>query len=98
MRIGNPLRRGGAIRGRALSGRFFEGHRGWLTGRTTRPGGATTTSGMNGREVLRLCFLAWVGLIVVAPVARAAEPVSFKRDVGPIFVAQCQACHNAEKS
>ena len=43
-------------------------------------------------------LLLWIA--VAAPViARAADaPVSFKRDVAPILIKQCQGCHNAEKN
>jgi WD40 repeat protein len=38
-------------------------------------------------------------LLLSALFARAAEaPVSFKKDIAPILVAKCLACHNAEKA
>ena len=39
-------------------------------------------------------------VLAVAAVSRliAAEPVSFSKDVAPIFVAKCLACHNADKA
>jgi hypothetical protein len=40
--------------------------------------------------------LAVAGAGTSAPAADA--PVSFKRDVAPILVKQCQGCHNAEKN
>jgi WD40 repeat protein len=37
-------------------------------------------------------------LFVCAPVARAAEPVSFRRDIAPILLNNCHKCHGPEKA
>jgi mono/diheme cytochrome c family protein len=41
-------------------------------------------------------FAAWSGMSVVSPVASAAgmSPVTFTKDVAPIFQAKCQTCHH----
>jgi len=36
--------------------------------------------------------------LIAASALRAAEAISFTRDVAPIFVAKCLACHNSEKA
>jgi formylglycine-generating enzyme required for sulfatase activity/mono/diheme cytochrome c family protein len=37
------------------------------------------------------------GILLVAPLTRAADPVDFKREVRPILEAYCLKCHGAEK-
>ena len=37
------------------------------------------------------------GIILAAPLTRAADPVDFKRQVRPILEAYCLKCHGAEK-
>jgi WD40 repeat protein len=44
-----------------------------------------------------LILFAWL-VIVVAPVVLRAEPVSFKRDVAPVLLNNCLACHGPKKS
>ncbi|WP_197355309.1 c-type cytochrome domain-containing protein [Aureliella helgolandensis] len=46
------------------------------------------------RSILALCMLTWAG---AAPVS-AEEPVSFRRDIAPILLENCLACHGARKS
>ena len=44
---------------------------------------------------------SWLGVLfalVVALPAYGVDPVSFRRDVAPILVKQCQGCHGPEKS
>jgi hypothetical protein len=49
--------------------------------------------------MIRVALLFALAATAAAHSARAADaPVSFKRDVAPILVKQCQGCHNAEKS
>jgi len=45
---------------------------------------------MSGRAVTGLLM---AGLIMLAPVLRAAEPVSFSRDIVPVLRSQCATCH-----
>src|SRR4051794_28311892 len=48
----------------------------------------------------RRLLILIVSVAAATPLAaRAADaPISFKRDVAPILVKQCQGCHNAEKN
>src|SRR5262245_57277919 len=41
---------------------------------------------------------ATIVLVLVFPAAAAAEPVSFKRDVAPILLNNCLACHGPKKA
>ena len=50
----------------------------------------------------RTCFMNRIsaitaGIILAAPLTRAADPVDFKRQVRPILEAYCLKCHGAEK-
>src|SRR3954470_13177074 len=48
--------------------------------------------------ILIVSIAAAPPLAARAAAAADAAPVSFKRDVAPILVKQCQGCHNAEKN
>ncbi|MFT5465740.1 MAG: WD40 repeat protein [Verrucomicrobiales bacterium] len=46
------------------------------------------------------CFSIRIATLVLALAGRAiaADPVSFKSDIAPIFLAQCQSCHGPKKA
>src|SRR5689334_18171856 len=58
------------------------------------------TSAAPHRFITPLFVLIAPAPLATAPLATHAAdaPVSFKRDVAPILVKQCQGCHNAEKN
>ena len=37
-------------------------------------------------------------LILLTAVSCLAEPISFKRDIAPILLSQCQGCHGPKKA
>ena len=45
---------------------------------------------------MKLVLLIFLVLCVAC--ARAAEPITFSRDIAPVLVAKCLACHNSEKA
>ena len=49
------------------------------------------------RSILTLTAVCALS-IFSSPRANAAEPVSFVKDIAPIFVKNCQACHGAKKA
>src|SRR5688500_2842630 len=43
-------------------------------------------------------ILLIASLLVAAPSAQADDEVSFRKDVAPIFLSNCLACHGAKKA
>src|SRR5258706_10447154 len=55
-------------------------------------------TGCRGRTLLQSAIR---GVVIVGEMgagAEGAKPVSFIRDIAPVFVKQCQGCHGPEKS
>lgn len=44
------------------------------------------------------CILAMLGIVIASRLGAAEAAVSFTKEIAPLFVAQCLACHNAEKA
>ncbi|MCA9268871.1 MAG: hypothetical protein KDA41_10395, partial [Planctomycetales bacterium] len=42
--------------------------------------------------------VSWMVIWTVVAAAAADEPVSFRRDVAPLLLAKCQACHGPRKA
>src|SRR5438477_11183993 len=60
---------------------------------------ATTAKGRRKPIQVFLCALAFLCAFASKPVdVKSAEPVSFKRDIAPVLLSNCLACHGPKKS
>lgn len=55
---------------------------------------------MNPQTAVRpfVSQVCWLGLVLFSPLGLVAAPVSYYREVRPIFEAQCQGCHQPAKA
>jgi len=50
-----------------------------------------------GQLFVQACWMV-LALASAAPANPATQPVSFAREIAPIFIRQCQSCHGPEKA